>query len=118
MPWLQECWACSSWATSDPEPTLSWCNRKALVLSEPRALFGAFETRAHPSRRATRCAIPASAFVIRFPNGDYEYDVTRSPVPTIGETMRRKGLLWSVTRITQNGVVTVHVQRAETRESQ
>jgi hypothetical protein len=56
--------------------------------------------------------------VIRFPNGDYEYDVTRSPVPSIGETMRRKGLLWSVTRITQNGVVTVHVQRVDTRESQ
>ena len=56
----------------------------------------------------------ARAFVVRFPNGDFEYDFTRRAIPTIGETTRRQGLLWSVTRITQDrlepdGVDTVHV---------
>ena len=60
--------------------------------------------------------------MIRFPNGDFEYDFTRRAIPTIGETMRRQGLLWSVTRITQDrleldGVDTVHVERVHERES-
>jgi len=59
--------------------------------------------------------------VIRFPNGDYEYDFTRRAIPTIGETMRKQGLLWSVTRIThdrleRDGVETVHVKRVDARE--
>ena len=61
--------------------------------------------------------MPARAFVIRFPNGDFEYDVTRRAVPSIGDTMRRRGLLWLVTRLTHNGVVTVHVRHVEARES-
>jgi hypothetical protein len=61
--------------------------------------------------------MPARAFVIRFPDGDFEYDLTRRAVPSIGETMRRKGMLWSVTRITENGVVTVHVERVNVRAS-
>ena len=66
--------------------------------------------------------MPAKAFVIRFPNGDYEYDFTRRATPSIGETMRKQGLLWSVTRITQDsvqrdGVPTVHLERVEARES-
>ena len=66
--------------------------------------------------------MPATAFVIRFPNGDYEYDFTRKPIPTVGETMRKQGLLWSVTRITHDslereGVETVHVERVDARES-
>jgi hypothetical protein len=62
--------------------------------------------------------MPAKAFVIRFPNGEYEYDLTRRPVPAVGETMRRRGGLWSVARITQGaitqgGIDTVHVERAK-----
>jgi hypothetical protein len=61
--------------------------------------------------------VPARAFVIRFPDGDFEYDLTRRAVPSIGERMRRKGLLWSVTRITENGVATVHVERVDAHPS-
>lgn len=66
--------------------------------------------------------MPAKAFVIRFPNGDYEYDFTRRAIPTIGETMRKQGLLWSVARITHDGlerrgVEIVHVERVDPRES-
>ena len=57
--------------------------------------------------------MPAKAFVIRFPDGDFEYDFTRLPVPSIGDQMYRKRLLWSVTRITEDHVATVHVQRVE-----
>ncbi len=62
--------------------------------------------------------MPAKAFVIRFPNGDYEYDVARRPTPRIGETLRRRGALWSVARITQgvitqDGIDTVHVERVK-----
>jgi hypothetical protein len=60
--------------------------------------------------------MPAKAFVVRYPNGDYEYDLTRRPLPAVGETMRRRGGLWSVARITQGaitqgGIDTVHVER-------
>jgi hypothetical protein len=51
--------------------------------------------------------------VIRFPNGDFEYDITRSAVPVIGETLRRRGLLWLVTRRSRNDLTTVHVERAD-----
>jgi hypothetical protein len=60
-----------------------------------------------------RCSIPAKAFVIRFPNGDFEYDVTRRVTPSIGETVRRGGILWSVTRVNSGAVPTVHVERVE-----
>jgi hypothetical protein len=66
--------------------------------------------------------MPARAFVIRFPNGDYEYDFTQRAIPSIGETMRKLGLLWSVTQIThdmleRDGVETVHVERVAATES-
>ena len=62
--------------------------------------------------------MPARAFVIRFPNGDFEYDLTRRPVPAVGERMRRRGEMWSVARITQGaitrgGIDTVHVERVK-----
>jgi hypothetical protein len=60
--------------------------------------------------------MPARAFVIRFPNGDFEYDFTRRTLPSIGDTMRRNGLLWLVTRITQDRVVTVHVEHVDDRD--
>ena len=60
----------------------------------------------------------AKAFVIRFPNGDYEYELSRRVAPAIGETVRRKGVLWKVARITQgaitqDGIDTVHVERVK-----
>jgi hypothetical protein len=61
--------------------------------------------------------MPARAFVIRFPNGDFEYDFTRRAIPSIGETMRKRGLLWSVTQVTRDRVATVHVKSVGARES-
>jgi len=55
--------------------------------------------------------MPARAFVIRFPNGDYEYDLSRRAAPTIGETIGRRGVLWSVTNLTHADVTTAHVER-------
>ena len=62
--------------------------------------------------------MPAKAFVIRFPNGAYEYELSRRPAPAIGETVRRNGVLWKVARITQgaitqDGIDTVHVERVK-----
>jgi hypothetical protein len=62
--------------------------------------------------------MPAKAFVIRFPNGDYEYELSRRAAPAIGEMVRRSGVLWKVTRITQgaitqDGIDTVHVERVK-----
>jgi hypothetical protein len=63
--------------------------------------------------------MPAKAFVIRFPNGDYEYELSGRTAPGIGETVRRKGELWKVVRIkqsgaiTQDGIDTVHVERVK-----
>jgi hypothetical protein len=61
--------------------------------------------------------MPAVAFVIRFPNGDFEYDFTRLAVPSVGKTLRKRGLLWRVTRITHDRPVTVHVVRVDALES-
>jgi hypothetical protein len=55
----------------------------------------------------------ARAFVIRFPNGDFEYDVTRSAIPSVGETLWRRGLPWRVIRRARNSVLEVHVEPAE-----
>jgi hypothetical protein len=54
--------------------------------------------------------MPTKAVLIRFPDGDYEYEATRRDIPSLGETMRRKGQLWTVTRITGDGPATVHVE--------
>lgn len=64
--------------------------------------------------------MPGKAFVISFPDGDFEYDltVTGRALPAIGETMRRKGVLWLVTRITQGLVEVVHVERVETGKAE
>lgn len=64
--------------------------------------------------------MPGKAFVIRFPSGDFEYDltVTGRALPTIGDTMRRQGVLWSVVRITPDRVDTVHVERVDAPKSE
>ncbi len=54
--------------------------------------------------------MPGRAFVIRFPNGDFEYDVSRRPAPTVGETVRRHGALWWVARVTDEDVPTAYVE--------
>ena len=48
--------------------------------------------------------------MIQFPNGDIEYDLTRETAPSVGETLRRNGVLWLVTRTT-HGVI--HVEPVE-----
>jgi hypothetical protein len=64
--------------------------------------------------------MPGKAFVIRFPSGDFEYDltVTGRALPAVGDTMRRKGVLWLVTRITKEIVEVVHVERVEARRAE
>jgi len=64
--------------------------------------------------------MPGKAFVIRFPSGDFEYDltVTGRALPAVGNTLRRKGVLWLVTRITHERVEVVHVERVEAREAE
>ena len=52
----------------------------------------------------------ARAFVIQFPDGDFEYDLTRGAAPSIGQTLRRRGSLWSVTAVDGEGVVTIYVE--------
>jgi hypothetical protein len=61
--------------------------------------------------RLERCVIPARAFIIRFPNGDFEYDLSRNAAPTIGATIRRQGLLWSVVRVNGDDVREIHVEQ-------
>ena len=55
--------------------------------------------------------MPGRAFVIHFPNGDFEYDVRPAAAPEVGETVRRRGALWRVTtRQTHDIVVSLHVE--------
>ncbi len=63
--------------------------------------------------------MPGKAFVIRFPNGDFEYDltVTGHVLPAVGDTMSRRGALWRVTQITPELVDVVHVERVSIRET-
>ncbi|HET8968081.1 MAG TPA: hypothetical protein VFN06_01480 [Gaiellaceae bacterium] len=56
--------------------------------------------------------------MIRFPSGDFEYDLTSRPVPSTGETLRRKSGIWLVTRVTHELVAIVHVERAELLKSE
>jgi hypothetical protein len=65
------------------------------------------------SKRPTRCHIPAKAFLIRYPDGDFEYDFTRQVLPSIGDTVQRKGERWRVTRLVGDGVLTAYVERVE-----
>ena len=61
------------------------------------------------------CALHAKTVVIQFPNGDIAYDLTRQTAYSVGETIRRKGVLWVVTRITHE---VVHVERVDARKSE
>lgn len=59
--------------------------------------------------------ISARAFIIRFPNGDFEYDLSRSAIPAIGATIRRQGVLWSVVRVKGDVVREIHVEKTAER---
>ena len=60
--------------------------------------------------------MPSRAFVVRFPNGDFEYEVRSRDAPEVGETMRRRGALWKVTtRDTRDVVVTIYVEAVDER---
>jgi len=59
----------------------------------------------------------AKAFVIRFPNGDFEYDFWNDCAPEVGESVRRRGVVWDVKRIARSTVSTIYVERASTQRS-
>ena len=59
----------------------------------------------------------AKAFVIRFPNGDFEYDVWNDRAPEVGESVRRRGAVWNVKRIARKTVSTIYVERASAERS-
>jgi hypothetical protein len=62
--------------------------------------------------------MPSRAFVVRFPNGDFEYEVRSRAAPEVGDTMRRRGALWRVTtRDARDAVLTVHVEAVDERAS-
>jgi hypothetical protein len=61
--------------------------------------------------------MPAKAFVIRFPSGDFEYDLRRADAPKVGETISKRGLLWRVTQVTQEQPPTVRVAPVDEPES-
>jgi hypothetical protein len=62
--------------------------------------------------------MPSRAFVVRFPNGDFEYQVRPGAAPEVGDTMRRRGALWRVTtRNSRDAVLTVHVEAVDERAS-
>jgi hypothetical protein len=62
--------------------------------------------------------MPSRAFVVRFPNGDFEYEVRSRDAPEVGETLRRRGALWKVMTLdTRQAVVTVNVEAVDERTS-
>jgi len=52
----------------------------------------------------------ARSFEIRFPDGDYEIDVTTRPLPAAGATMRRKHANWRVGRVEAGRIPVVYVE--------
>jgi hypothetical protein len=52
-------------------------------------------------------------FVIRFPNGDFEYAATPSPMPSVGDSIHRNGTVWRVTGVMHDGAPTVFVEHAD-----
>ena len=52
-------------------------------------------------------------FVIRFPDGDFEYAATTQAVPSVGDSIYRRGADWVVTRVVHDGAATVYVESAD-----
>jgi hypothetical protein len=111
--------------TLDDARTDALAELRAVLLNEHEGrardglVWSARWPRFQPCERGDHQGMPAKAFVIRFPNGDYEYELSRRTAPGIGETVRRNGELWKVVRITQSGAITqdaidtVHVERVK-----
>jgi hypothetical protein len=51
----------------------------------------------------------ASAYVIRFPDGDYEYVVSSASAPAVGTKIERKQAVWKVTEVVSSKPATVYV---------
>lgn len=60
--------------------------------------------------------MPAKAFIIQFPNGDFEYVMRRRPLPSVGEEIRHGGSQWYVTRTVDDDTPTVFVVPVEEAE--
>ena len=60
--------------------------------------------------------MPGRSFAIRYPNGDFEIDAfSRHAPPAVGETIRRRGKLWTVTAYADGPPVVVRVEAVEER---
>jgi hypothetical protein len=49
------------------------------------------------------------AYVIRYPDGDYEYVVSPTSAPTVGTRIERKETVWKVTQVVESKPATVYV---------
>jgi hypothetical protein len=56
------------------------------------------------------------AYVIRFPDGDFEYVVSPTPAPSVGAKLKRRNAVWKVTEVVESEPVTVHVALAPAPE--
>jgi hypothetical protein len=56
------------------------------------------------------------SYVIRFPDGDYEYVVSPTSAPRVGEKIERKRVVWTVTDVVENKPATVYVAPAPDSE--
>jgi len=59
-----------------------------------------------------------NAFVVRFPDGGYEYRTTPGAMPLLGEKLTIRGEVWSVTQIRRDRVVSVNVERVERKSKE
>jgi hypothetical protein len=59
----------------------------------------------------------STAYVIRFPDGDYEYSVGSTRPPVVGLTITRRGAEWRVTEIVESRPMTVYVTPVPAREA-
>lgn len=46
--------------------------------------------------------------MIRFPDRDFEYILRLAATPAVGDRIRRKGTMWTVTRVTKLRETTIH----------
>ena len=59
--------------------------------------------------------MPNGAVVIRYPDGDYEYIVSPSFAPAVGEAIKRKNAWWVITEMVESSPVTVYIAPAPAR---
>lgn len=64
--------------------------------------------------RAYDAHMPGRLFEIRYPDNYFEFDArTEAPPPAVGDTLHRRGKLWSVTSRTDDTPVIVRVEAVE-----